>query len=200
MYILHIVIHLTRGPNFHPFRSPTSLENRPGCRKSEMHWIASAWLWTLNCQNILYTLNYLRLRRKFSSVSLYNHSFWRFKVVENRKCTEWPQTDLEHLKKLAVESILYTLNAYPRGSNFHGFGPITRTNLFRDIRLRKIGNELHDLTTTLNTYLSNVYPVYTEFLLQGPKFSFVSLYNEPFWRYKVVENRKCTEWPQTMIT
>ncbi len=30
-----------------------------------------------------------------------------YKVSENRKCTEWPQTELKHL---TVKSTLYTLN------------------------------------------------------------------------------------------
>ncbi len=50
-----------------------------------------------------------------------------YKVSENRKCTEWPQTELEHV---AVISILYTLNTYPLGPNF---GPCrSTTNRFRD--------------------------------------------------------------------
>ena len=41
-----------------------------------------------------------------------------YKVGENRKCTESPQTELEHL---TVESIPYTLNTYPWGPNFGPF-------------------------------------------------------------------------------
>ncbi len=40
------------------------------------------------------------------------------------------------------------------------------------------------------------YPVYTEYISPSPKFSSVSLYNQPFSRYKVSENRKCTGRPQ----
>ena len=49
---------------------------------------------------------------KFWSVSLSDRQFLRGKAVENwknKKCTEWPQTDLEHLKD---QSTLYTQNTY----------------------------------------------------------------------------------------
>ena len=70
-----------------------------------------------------------------------------YKDGENQKCTEWPQTELEHL---AVKSTLCTLNTYPWGPNF---GPFCSTiSCFRDTNMYKIG-----------------------------------------------ENRKCTEWPQTEL-
>ncbi len=42
---------------------------------------------TKGCMLSLYILP---LRPKFWSISLYNHLFSRYKVAENRKCTEWP--------------------------------------------------------------------------------------------------------------
>ncbi len=39
----------------------------------------------------------------------------RYRVVENRKCTEWPQSDFTHL---TVTGYLYTLNTYLGGTNF----------------------------------------------------------------------------------
>ena len=56
-------------------------------------------------------------RLKFWSVSLYNYLFLRYKVAEIRKCTEWPQTELE---QLTVKNTPYTLTTgtYLRGPNF----------------------------------------------------------------------------------
>ena len=48
---------------------------------------------------------------KFHSDSLYDQPFSRYKIVENRKCTEWPQNNL---KFLTVKSTLYTLNTHPK--------------------------------------------------------------------------------------
>ena len=38
--------------------------------------------------------------------------------------------------------------------------------------------------------------MYTEYSPPRPKFHSVSLYDQPFSRYRFFENRKCTEWPQ----
>ncbi len=42
-------------------------------------------------------------------------------------------------------------------------------------------------------------PVYTEYSPPRPKFHSVSLYDQPYSRYKV-ENRKCTKWPENNLT
>ncbi len=50
-----------------------------------------------------------------------------YKVGENQKCTEWPQTELEDL---TVKGTLYTLSTYPWGPNC---GPFRSTiSRFRD--------------------------------------------------------------------
>ncbi len=76
------------------------------------------------------------------------------KVAENRKCTEWPQTELKHL---TVKITLHTLNTYPRGSNF---GPFRSTvSRFRDTtctRWAKIGNAPNDPKLNLSTWQSKV--------------------------------------------
>ncbi len=88
---------------------------------------------------------------KFWFVSPYDQRFSRYKVAKNQKCTEWPQTELEHL---TVKSTLFTLNIYSRGPNI---GPFRSTiNRFRDTCTRspKIGNAPNApklyLTVTLN--------------------------------------------------
>ena len=85
-------------------------------------------------------------RTKFHSVSFYDQPFSRYKVVENRKCTKWPQNDLNHL---TVKSTLYTLNANPQGPNFTPFR--STTSRFRDISLPQITNAPNDPRMTLTT-------------------------------------------------
>ena len=41
--------------------------------------------------------------------------------------------------------------------------------------------------------------VYSEYVPPRPTFSSVSCYKQPFSRYKVVENQKCTELPQAAL-
>ncbi len=68
------------------------------------------------------------------------------RVGENRKCTERPQIELEHL---TVKSTLYTLNTYPRAPNV---GPFRSTiSHFRDTTSVKIGNAPNDPKLNLNT-------------------------------------------------
>ncbi len=101
----------------------------------------------------------LRLRPKLRSVLLHNKRFSRYKVAENWKCTEWPQTELEHL---TVKSTLYTLNTYPRGPNFDPF--LSMTSHFWDTKgLQK--SEMHQMTSkwtwTLNSQKYHVHTVNT---------------------------------------
>ncbi len=58
---------------------------------------------------------YLPLRYKFCSVSFYDQSLSRYKIVESQKCTESPETDLECL---TLKNTLYRVITYPRGPNF----------------------------------------------------------------------------------
>ena len=80
------------------------------------------------------------------------NSFRDIRSPENRKCTELPQTELEHL---IVKSTLYTLNTYPWAPNF---GPFRSTiSRFQDAtwtRSAKIGNAPNDPKLNLNTWQS----------------------------------------------
>ena len=119
-----------------------------------------------------------------------------YKAGKNRICTEWPQTELEHL---TLKSTLHTLNTYSQGPNFGSFR--STVSRFRDTtctRSAKIGNAPNDpkLNLTLN---SQKYAIYTMTYPLRSKFSSVLLYDQPFPRYKIVKNRKCTEWSQTAL-
>ena len=95
------------------------------------------------------------------------NGFRDMRSPENRKWTEWPKTELEHL---TVKSTLYTFNTYPCGPNF---GPFRSTiSRFRDttcIRSPKIGNAPNEPELNLNTWQSKglyiCIPVYTKYLL-----------------------------------
>ena len=84
---------------------------------SKMHWTTPNW--TCDSQKDSIYTTYLLLRSKCGSVSLYDSTTL---VIQIRKCTERPQTELEHL---TVKSVLHTLYAYPRGPNFGPFRSMT---------------------------------------------------------------------------
>ena len=117
--------------------------------------------------------------------------FWDIRFPENRKWTEWSQTELEHL---TVKITLY-LNTYPWGPNF---GPFHSTiSHFRDTctRSAKIGNAPNDPTLNLNTN-SQRYYIYSRYTLNtypwGPNFG---PFNSTISRFR----GKCTEGPQTEL-
>ena len=111
------------------------------------------WPWTLNGSKVPYIdTSYLSLRSKVWSIyfSLRPASS-TYKVVENRKCTKWPQNGFEHVN---VKSTLYKLSAYHRGLNFDSLGWMN--SHFWDTRLSRIGKiGIHWITSkwtwTLNS-------------------------------------------------
>ena len=120
------------------------------------------WTWTVNSHNYSIHTQYLPLRPKFWSGLLYDQLFLRYnkyKVGENRKRIEWPQTDLEDS---TVKSTLYVPNTYPGGPNFGPFR--SKISRFRNptcTRSEKIGNRMTpNWTWTLN---SQKYPLYTAY-------------------------------------
>ncbi len=150
-----------------------------------------------NIKSNLYTLNSL-LEAKMSLCFILRPAVLEIqgcRKSENHSTTpEWPQAlNCQKYPVYTVKSTLYTLNTQPRGSNFTHF--CSTTYRFRDTRLSKIGNTQYNLRMTSSTYLSKV-PCILWILPPRPKFHSTSLYDQPFSRHKVVENRQCTEWPQ----
>ncbi len=99
----------------------------------------------------------------FLSISLCNQPFSRHKVVENRKCIEWPQNDLGHW---TVNSTLYTIHwiLNPEAQHAQYFMRFTLQPDVLEIQgCRK--SEIHWVTSgwpcTLNC---QKYPGYTEYL------------------------------------
>ncbi len=80
-----------------------SLFEIQGYWKSEMHQMTPEWSWALYCQKYPVFSKCWTQKPKFHSVSFYDQPFSRYNVVENWKCTGWPQNDLKHL----------TDNSYP---------------------------------------------------------------------------------------
>ncbi len=100
------VDHCLQVPNFSPLYSTTS--------RFELYAIwdkctnDSKWPWTLQDQR--YTI-YVLLLFLFAY-----YMYFDIKVVENwksRKCTEWPQTDVEHVT-IKVPCV-HCVSTYPRG-------------------------------------------------------------------------------------
>ncbi len=100
-------------------------------------------------------------------------------VSENRKCTEWPQTELEDL---TVKSTLYTLNTYPWGPNFCPFrSTISRFQDKTYTRTAKIRNAPNDPNWTWRLN-SQKYPMYTKiFLLR-----FAPYPNKLLWHFCII--------------
>ena len=124
--------------------------------KAEIHWMTPNWTWTLNSQKYYIYTKYLPLRSTFSSVLLYNQRFSRYKVAENWKCTEWPQTELEHL---TIKSTLYTINTHLWSPNFGPFRSMI--SHFRDTictMSAKIGNAPNDPKLNLDIWQSILTP------------------------------------------
>ncbi len=133
---------------------------------------------------------------KVWSVSLYDQLFSRYRVIENRKCTEWPQSDHG---PLTVKSTLYTLRTSPV--------VLIWSFLFYDQPFFEIQgyrksekSEVHSMTLewhwTFNNKNApctlNTYPMRHTLLS-------VLLYENPFSTYNVVGNlksQKCIKWPQ----
>ncbi len=69
-----------------------------------MHQMTPEWPYALNCQKGPVYTEYSPLRPKFHSISLYDQPFSRYRLFENRKCTELPQNDFKHLSLIRLNS------------------------------------------------------------------------------------------------
>ncbi len=155
------------------------------------------WPWTIQGQSYpIYVSLILSPSLKYHSIFLYDQPFSGYKVVNKQKYTKWPQNDLEHLT--AKKYPIYIKNQPPR---FKFLSVSLYDQLFSRHRLSKIGkigNAPIDLRVIL-TIKNTVYKC-IKYLPTRPKFSFCLLYDQPFSRYKIAENRKfqkCTQWPHT---
>ena len=94
-----------------------------------------------------------------------------------------------------LNSTMYTLNTYPRGSSFGPCHPMTSGSVFKIQGRRK--SEMHRMTSNWTWTLdSQQCSIYTKHLSLKSKYL---LYDWPFPRYKVLKNQKCSEWPQAEL-
>ncbi len=108
------------------------------------------WTWTLNSLKYPVYIKYLPLE---AQILVLLALIPRYTVIKYQKCTEWPQTEVEHL---TVKSTLYTCtkNTYPRCPNFGQFHSITSRFWDTCIRSSKISNAPNmtpNWTWTLNS-------------------------------------------------
>ena len=116
----------------------------------------------------MYTLN-THPRPNFAPCRSTTRRF-RYRLVENRKCAEWPQNDLKHL---SVKSTLCTLNTDPRSPNFTAFRSTTTVFEIQGCRKAQIS-----LSFTLRTLVFQIIKV----------FGFPIEYNGEFQKF--VKNQK----------
>ena len=115
--------------------------------------------------------------------------------VKNRKCTNWPQTGIEHL---TVKSAPYTLNTYPWGPNFGVF--CSNTSRFWDTRSSKI----EKCTEWAQTELENLTVKITLYTLHTPKAQILVRFGLRF-AVSVIQHvqgrrkSKMHQWPQTEL-
>ncbi len=152
-------------------------------------------IWTLQGQrHPIYVLQDIVLMGpKFKSVSLYEQPFWRYRPIltqEDRMTPKWPWT----LKGQRYYYYLYVLlvpmipNSSPFCSTTSRFGIAGHFET----------SAQNDLKMTLDTRSKVAHICFTT--VPESQIQFVSLYDQLFSRYKVVDNRKnrkCTEGPQT---
>ena len=108
----------------------------------------------------------LNPRPKLQCILIYCQPFSRYKVVQNRQCTIWPQIDLKHLTVNSTHCI---------------FPFCSMTSLFPGTRLRRkweMSLVISDLPWIFNW---QTYPIYIEYLPAEAKFPSVLLYDQAFW-------------------
>ncbi len=105
-----------------------------------------------------------------------------------RKCTKWPQNDLEPYKVNVPQYMYYWCPWVPHFSPFH----FTASH-FRD------AGQVHWMTPKCPWILQcQMYPIYVLLLFMSPTFHFVSLYDQPFSTYRPFWD-KCTHDPKITL-
>ncbi len=159
---------------------------------------------TLNLQGKMYLIYVLPVLKvspnlKFHAISLYDAPFSRYRPFWD-KCRSPTLNDPKMTSNTTRSNVLYICVTNIPVSNFKPIflynQPFSRYKVvdhFRDTKLSIIGNTPNNLRMTLET--CQKYPVYIKYLPPRYKFLSVSLYDQLFSRYKVVENQqnqKCT--------
>ncbi len=107
--------------------------------------MAPIWPWTLNNDKYFAGNKDLPLRLKFWSIFSTTTCYRDIRLPENRKCTEWPQTELEHL---SIKSTPGDPNCGPFYSTISSFLVTSCT------KSSKIGNAPNAPKLNLNAWQS----------------------------------------------
>ena len=108
--------------------------------------------------------------------------FLEYKVIENRKSSEFCQTDLENLSQVPCIHWILT----PEAQMFIRF---VRPGIF-DTRLSKIGNALNDPRLTLNAWLSKLHCINWILTPDAQILIHFAVQSGLTYRYKVAENHR----------
>ncbi len=123
----------------------------------------------------------------FHSVLLYNQPFSKYKPFWD-KCPEWPQIDFESCK---VKFPYICITSIPDSQTSLSF-----TLWPAVFEIQVILRQVHQMTPKwLWTVQGHMCHIYMLLVSTSPKFHSVSLYDEPFSKYRPFWD-KCTEWPQ----
>ena len=146
-----------------------------------MHWITSVTL-NINSQSTLYTVS--TCPRRLNLCSIPQPGIFEIQAIlgwksENRKCTEWPQTDLEHLTVKYPEYSKYL----PLKNKLSIFWSICMTSHFQDTwsKMRKCTE-----WPSSDEYLTVKRTHYT---LRPECLGSISFYHQPVLRYKVDDQK-----------
>ncbi len=145
---------------------------------------SNKWSWSLQGQRYLIYVLLVSPSLKFHPIFHWDQAFSRYKVVNKRKCTKWPQNDLEHLvKRIYPVYIKYQ----PQRYNFFPFH--STDSCFQDTCLSKVGKIWSWTLKNQNC------PICTKYLTPRPNFSSVLLYNPPFFQPEISEMYRMTsDW------
>ncbi len=125
---------------------------------------------------------------KFHSVLLYNQPFLKYRTFWD-KWTEWLQIDLEPYKFKCSPYTFITIVPESQISLCFALRPAF-------FNKQAILRQVHRMTPKWPwTLQGQRYPINVLEVSMGPKFNAVSLYNQPFSRFRPFGD-KCTEWPQ----
>ncbi len=145
------------------------------------------WLWTLQGHRCPINVLLVSMCPKFHSISLYDEPFSSYRPFWE-KCTKWPQNYLEPYKVKLRYIYVLQISTRPK---FHCFA--LRRAVFE---LQAILRKVHWMTPKWPwTLQGHRYQINVLLVSMSPKFHSVSLYDQPFSRYRPFWN-KCTEWPQ----
>ncbi len=105
------------------------------------------------------------------------------------KCTKWPQNDLEHCKLKRTTYVCVTSVLDSQILIRFALRPAV-------FEIQASLGQVHQMTPKWHwTLQGQRYPIYVLLLSTSSKVHSISLYGQPFWRYRQLWE-KCTEWPQ----